>query len=451
MSNTKRTFKFELNVPNLKPALTKFLDRIDISHIILISAILRFFVMSFPNDGGTIFDEIHYIKATRAMLQGIAANAEHPPLTKIIGLISIKIFGDFWFAWRLPIVLFALAGTYVMYLLAKEILKDEKLALVAAALSCVDIIWFIHGNIFMLEMPALTFSLAFAYYFYKKRYNISAVFIGLGFLCNEKALFILLGMTIYQGLSYFKPKKVNAVLIKRTAIFLGVCVLVGAGGLFISDSIWKPSSATLVQIMENIIVVQNETLPITTTTTTATQTDYEYISNPFSHVWFMITYYSGINSGIPQITETWRPPWSWILPIGENWNNPPTYMTTVISRGDEMDFIINYRAQSTFPIWWMTIPLLIISILYYADDESKFIIGWVAGTYLPWVLWEPFKMNMPFNHYFFFTIPALCIGIPWFWKKVYPKHAYEMMFIHLLITIVFFSYYFPIGLVRTIF
>jgi 4-amino-4-deoxy-L-arabinose transferase-like glycosyltransferase len=441
--------KINIQIPNLLKIMSGIFDRINIWHIILLDAIIRFFVMNYPSDSGAmIFDEVHYVKATEAMLQGIAANAEHPPLTKIIGLISIKIFGDYYFAWRFPIILFSLAGTYVFYLLAKELLKNKKMALIAAAFTCFDIIWFIHGNIYMLEMPALTFSLAFAYYFIKKRYFVSAVMIGLGFLCSEKALFILLGVFIYQLMTHFNFKKIlSKPVIKKTTIFLCLCMLVGGGGLFISDAIWKPTSNTSVGITANIIVVKGANAT-TTTTSLSTQTAYQYITNPIAHVWFMIQYYSGLNGAIPQITTTWRPPWGWILPLGENWNNPPVYLETVASNGASSVTLISYRAQSTFPIWWMTVPLVILAFIYFKEDIAKFILAWIAGTYLPWLIWEPFKMNMPFNHYFLFTIPCLCIGIPWFWSKVLPKYQYEVMALHLAITIIFFFCYFPVGLVR---
>lgn len=438
----------KFQIPDPRKTIASILGKINIWHIILLDAIVRFFVMTFPSDGGMIFDEVHYIKATEAMIQGIAANAEHPPLTKIIGLISIKTFGDWWFAWRFPIILFALAGTYAIYLLAKEILKDEKKALIAAALSCLDIILFIHGNIYMLEIPSLAFSLVFAYYFLKKKYFASAIFIGLGFLCNEKALFLLLGLTIYQFLSYFKWKNTSSKLIVRTGKFLFICILVGGSGLWLSDMIWKPSSTTAINIISNVVVYSNKTGPYLTSTLTTTETTYKYVSDPISHVWFMFTYFSGLNGGIPQITETWRPPWGWIAPIGDNWNNPPVYLSVAVTTGQKTLTTIAYKAQSTIPIWFMTIPIVLLAIINYKENISKFILGWIAGTYLPWLLWEPFKMNMPFNHYFMFTIPVICIGIPWFWSKVLPKHQYEAMLVHLSVVFLYFLAYFPVMLIR---
>jgi hypothetical protein len=163
----------------------------------------------------------------------------------------------------------------------------------------------------------------------------------------------------------------------------------------------------------------------------------------------MFTYFNGIAGGIPMDPTTWRPPWTWIGPWGTNWNNPPTYFSTVASMGDKQNYIINYRPVSNYPIWWMTIPLLILGFIYRLDKQAKFAVAWIGGTYLTWVIWELPKMYIPFNHYMMFAIPGLCIGTPWFWSKVLPKYQYQAMAVQLLASIVVFMWYFPVGLFRT--
>lgn len=442
-------------IPPITPIYSKILDvvkNIRISHIVLINAIIRFFVMSFPSDGGMIFDEVHYIGAARAILQGIAANAEHPPLTKLIIALSIKIFGDFWFAWRFPIVLFSLFVPYIIYKIALKLTDDKTLALYSAAFSCFDIILFIHGNIYMLEFPALVFALGFVYFYLEKRYIISSVMISLGFLCNEKAMLVLLGIAIYHVSTNltFKSLFINSI---RVGKFLTLCVIFGGGGLWLNDIFWRPVSNTSIGIISHETVIaqpSNVTVSFSTLTSLATTTAYTYINDPFSHVFFMINYFSGIQDGIPQQQADWRPPWSWIAPIGANWNKPPIYLESVVSNGVQTNIIISYKAQSTIPLWWMTIPIIILSLLKIKTDNSKFAIAWICGTYVPWFLWELRKQNMPFNHYMMFTIPILCIFVPIFWNTVTPKYRNQFLALHLCVTIIYFFFFFPIGLLRTI-
>jgi len=442
----KMEVKFK--IPNILESAIGFIDRIDIWHLVLFGAIIRFFVMPFPNDGGMIFDEVHYIKATRAMLEGLGANSEHPPLVKIIGVVAIKLFGDHWFAWRFPIVMFSVWLPLLVYKLSLRLFNDKRKAIFSALFSMFDIILFIHGNIYMLEIPAMVFSLLFVLWYLEKKPAKASLAISLGFLCNEKALWVLLGVAIYHILENFKLK--NLIIdAKPVAVFLSLCVLFGGGGLFISDLIWRPSSQANLSVQVIETVYQNQTGPFTTSTATTTSTSLKYIYDPFSHVWHMFTYFTGISTGIPQIETTWRPPWSWVGPFGPNWSNPPTYLTTVVSFGDKKDYIINYRAQSTYPIWWMTLPILGLALLKRKETESKFFLGTLAGTYISWVAWELPRRYIPFNHYMMFAIPFLCLGIPWFWSKTLPKYQNQIMMVQLLLTIAMFIYFFPIGLVRT--
>ena len=437
-------FTIDLKVPNVVHSL---LDQVKISHIILFSAIIRVFVMCFPSDGGSIFDEVHYLGAVRALIQGLPANAEHPPLTKIIVMWSIQIFGDHWFAWRLPIVLCSLGATYLVYRIAKEFL-DERTALLVSTFMVFDIVFFIQGNIYVLEMPGLMFGLAFILYYLKGRYWISAAMIGLGFLCNEKALFLLLGVAIYHVvLNIRKPSRLD---MRKVGVFLTLCVIVGAGGLALSDSIWPPAKSTRININVASTIFQDEFgTPLKTETATQTQTTYEYMANPVDHVLWMMGYYSGINTRLETPPENFRPPWTWILPIG-NWNNPPVYLATVIRMGDKSYFPVNYRSQTPIFIWFMTAPILGLCLWRFREKESKFIFGMIAGTFGPWLLWEPFKMNMPFNHYMLFTIPFICFGIPWFWNKVGGRYKNYILTAHLLCVVAYFLWFFPIGLMRTL-
>ena len=440
-----------ITFPKFEPTFNKIIDKIDILHITLLNAILRFFVMCFPSDGGMIFDEVHYIKAIRAILEGIPANGEHPPLTKLIVGAFIKIFGDFWFSWRLPIVLFALFIPYLVYKISLKFNDDKNLAKFAATFSCLDILLFIHGNIYMLEIPALVMSLLFCLLYLEHRNIPAAIAISIGFLCNEKALWVLLGVAVYHIMTHADSlKKLDRFVpdAKQTAIFLAACCLFGGGGLWLNDLVWRPSSQTNSNIGVVATVYQSNGTAVTTSLSTITTTDYVYINDPISHVWFMVTYFSGIQGGIPQNSD-WRPPWSWIGPFGPNWNNPPTYFATSISYGEKINTIINYRAQTTFPIWWMFIPLVLYSVIKYKDTMSKFILGLLSGTYLPWFIWELQKQNMPFNHYMLFATPVLCIAIPIFWYKVAPKYYNQILAAQILIAVVFFFYYFPVGLFRT--
>lgn len=59
------------------------------------------------------FDEIHYVPAARALLEGSEwLNREHPPLGKILLALGMAVFGDNALGWR---IMPALAGTLALY------------------------------------------------------------------------------------------------------------------------------------------------------------------------------------------------------------------------------------------------------------------------------------------------------------------------------------------------
>ena len=449
-TDVKQKTSYNIAIPSLSmlwDKLSEIGNKIDIWHIFFANAIMRAFCMTIPQDGGMVFDEVHYIKSVRAILEGVAANAEHPPLVKLIVAAFVKVFGDYWFSWRMPIIMMSVFIPVILYRIVMSLTSDRKKALFVAAFSCFDIILFIHGNIFMLEMPSLVLSLASAMYLIEKKYGKSAIMMGIACLCNEKAVFALLGMGLYQ--LWITPKTRSMNTGKKTLVYLTICAIIGFGGLWVSDSIWQPSKSSSSSVVTNIIVYTDaEGNPVNTVTTTTTTVTGDYIKNPLEHLLFMFGYYTGLSNNIPQIAETWRPAWSWIGPWGPNWQSGPAYLTTSVTAGAKQYMIINYRGQTPYFIWWMTIPILITGLFLVKTKETKFAVAWIIGTYSPWLIWDGIRQNIPFNHYFMFASIGCCLGIPFFWGKVLPKYQYQATAIHLLATIIFFFMYFPIGLFR---
>lgn len=440
--------EIKFTVPNLWNVVRGICAKVDIWHIVLANAIMRFFTMSTPSDG-MIFDEVHYIKATRVILEGIAANAEHPPLVKLIIGLFIKVFGDYWFSWRMPIILFSIWIPYLIYRIVMDLVGDRKKALFAAAFSCFDIILFIHGNIYMLEMPALVLGMLSAMWFVEKKYNKSAIAMGFACLCNEKAVFVLAGLGIYQLLMSESKTRLTRSTGKKFFGYLVICAIIGFGGLWVSDMVWRPSMSSNVNVNTGLTVyVDGDGNPVSTTTSITTQTSYQYINDPFSHFLFMYGYYTGLSNNIPQIAETYRPAWSWVGPWGSNWLHGPVYLSVMVTAGAKSYLSINYVGQTTFPIWWMTIPLFILGVFFLRTKEMKFVMAWILGTYCPWLIWDGIRQNIPFNHYFMSAAIGCCIGIPIFWGRVLPKYQYQATAIHLAVTVVFFFCYFPVGFFR---
>jgi 4-amino-4-deoxy-L-arabinose transferase-like glycosyltransferase len=409
--------------------------------------------MSTPSDG-YVFDEAHYVPAALKTLNLEPANIEHTPLAKIVVAISIAVFGNYWLAWRLPIVIMSVLSIYVFYLIANRFL-DKKYALIASAFLSFDILYFVNGSIFILDFPAILFGLVGIEMYFSKKYKWSAAAFAISFLMKDLGLFFLLTTLIYHLLTHFSIRKYfNKINLRKFASFFLILLLVGGGGLWVYDIVYKPTASTvLVQnINENIIVGTNGTT-LTTVTSTINSTILKYITNPVEHMIFSLGYFYGLAPTINPTDVDMRPPWSWILPIGDVFNSPH-YFTVAVTTGDVTKITVDYVSQITPTIAYMFVPILAVALLFLIRKKDTslplFYISWITSSYLPWLLFGIFLQKMTFNYYFIYTIPALALGIPFFWNSlpISGKIKDIALLVHLGITILFFIAFFPIVLMR---
>lgn len=106
----------------------------------------------------TVFDEVHYLPAARAMLAlSGPANVEHPPLGKELIAIGIALFGDTPFGWRFMSTLAGSATVAGVFALAHLLTGRMRAGLVAAACALLGFTVYVQARIAMLD----TFMVAF--------------------------------------------------------------------------------------------------------------------------------------------------------------------------------------------------------------------------------------------------------------------------------------------------
>jgi len=449
------SLKVEIDLKRIYNYVSTFLSKFNIGHLLLLSLALHLFVIPFPSDGGMIFDEAHYVPAAVKTLNLQPANAEHMPLAKIVIAISIAIFGNYWFAWRFPIVLMGIASLYVFYRIAKRFMS-ERYALFATAMLSFDVIYFIHGSIFVLDMPAILFGLMGMELYFAKKYEWSALSFGTSFLMKELGLFFLAAISIYHIATHLKLQEFKSKLnLRKFAVFLVVLLLIGGGGLWVYDIIFKPTTGTTIyQSISAMVIVDQNGNPITTQTQIQNVTKANAITNPVEHVKFSWDYFSGLAPAIVTPESQFRPPWSWTMPIGDIFNSPH-YLTVVVTAGGVSKTTIDWISQITPFVEYFFLPIVAIALfnIVIKKDENKLgvlLVGWITVSYVPWLLMGLFVQRMTFNYYILYTIPAFALGIPYFWSKFGLSENYRTiaMLLHLLFTIVFFFYFFPVMIVR---
>jgi predicted membrane-bound dolichyl-phosphate-mannose-protein mannosyltransferase len=138
------------------------------------------------------FDEVYHAFTARIMLHndpkawewwnphppGFAYEWTHPPLAKEIMALSMSVFGEKAFAWRLPGALAGTMSVYLVYLIARKLFNEE-IGLLASGVFALDGLVLVMSRIGMNDIYFLVFMLASFYLFLQKKILPSAVMLGL--------------------------------------------------------------------------------------------------------------------------------------------------------------------------------------------------------------------------------------------------------------------------------
>jgi dolichyl-phosphate-mannose-protein mannosyltransferase len=188
----------------------------------------------------TYFDEVYHAFTAKVIMSadrakawewwntppaGFAYEWTHPPLAKLGMVLGMLLFGQNSFGWRIPGALLGVGSVFLVYLLAKEIFKDEMIGLLSAGVFSLDGLALVMSRIGMNDSYILFFALLSIYLYLKNKNFLSAFSFGLAlaskwsaiwaipifgviFLSQKKKLtwsyvwFFILPVIIYLG-SYF--------------------------------------------------------------------------------------------------------------------------------------------------------------------------------------------------------------------------------------------------------
>ncbi len=150
------------------------------------------------------------------------------PLYGYLSIPSVAAFGLTKLATRLPNAILGTLAIWVVYLLAKEIFKKESIGLAAALLLAI-LPWHVQLSRGAFEANLTTFFLPLGVYlFWKKKYALSGLVLGLDLLSYHSAKVVT--PLVLAGLVFFLRKEIDW---KAKSFFVGAMVflifLVGAG------------------------------------------------------------------------------------------------------------------------------------------------------------------------------------------------------------------------------
>ncbi|HTY56148.1 MAG TPA: phospholipid carrier-dependent glycosyltransferase, partial [Candidatus Binataceae bacterium] len=129
-------------------------DTTIIAILVVVAAAIRFWRLWFPNE--IVFDEVHFVGQARHYLHNRQFLDPHPPLAKLLIAVSIKIFGDHSWAWRVPNALAGTGLTAITYLLGRRMFGSRFAATIAAAFVLSDGMFLVDSRVAVLDIVYLT-------------------------------------------------------------------------------------------------------------------------------------------------------------------------------------------------------------------------------------------------------------------------------------------------------
>jgi len=171
--------------------------------ILLFSFATRVYKLGSP--GEDYFDEIYHAFTARIILhgdpkawewwnphpEGFAYEWTHPPLSKLMMVGGMLLFGENAFGWRIPQAIFGTLSVFILYLLAKKIFRDEAIALLAAAIFSFDGMPLVLSRMGMNDIYVLFFMLLSVYLFLREKDSLSAISLGLAMASKWSAIWAI--------------------------------------------------------------------------------------------------------------------------------------------------------------------------------------------------------------------------------------------------------------------
>ena len=400
--------------------------------ILLFAFIIRFFNLWHPQ--AYIFDEVYCAFTAQEIAkgnikawewwnpspEGFAYGWTHPYLAKLIMAVGVLIFGQSQFAFRLPAAIFGTGVIYFIYLLAKQIFKNEKIALLSAFIASFDGLMFVMSRTGMLDIFLLFFLLGTIYFCLKEKYLWSGIFLG----CSIA--------TKWTGV-YLVPV-IGAILLYR------ICkdpVFTSQGGLL------KHVKAGPLYLLLPIVIYLFSYAPFFTS----------------GHSWTkfielqkqMWGYHTGLKATHNRQSKayTWplmlRPVWFWVKYDKNKIANIYNLGNPVIWWGGLL--ILPYAAWEVIRQFRRSTVRGVTACHLGGGTRLGFVIFCYFSFWLPWI----FSPRIMFLHHYMPAIPFLCIIIGWFLNRIQNsefriqnwkiKEKLLVTSYLLLATIVFFFFY----------
>lgn len=350
------------------------------------------------------YDEVYHVKTAREFIH-LSGNTDtaHPPLGKLIMAVSIMLFGDHSWAWRVPSFACGVLSVLMVFLLARRFFKNDLFAFMTAALLMIDGFSITQSRIAMLNTMMFLFMSLSLWFFVKaldterKAFWIAAgSFLGL----TAATRWVGLGIIAVMGLTLLalRPK-----LNFKSALFRLSLLVIPAVLIYFSTQLILPFIK-----------------------------GYHW-SDLWSYQGRMLDYHAHLKDKHLYGSD-W---WTWPLLLRPIWyfyeyhhSNPAT-VNGILCIGNPAIFALFLPAAG-----WLT-----WDFFAKRSGTSGFVLAGFLSQWLPWALISRVK----FFHYYYAAMPFVILTIVCFLRMLWKYPAGRIIAgIYLAIAAGMFIYWFPL-------
>ena len=324
--------------------------------IVVMTFALHLSIITRPNV--PLFDEQHYIPDARAIIEQHDSNrTEHPPLSKLLIVSGIYVFGDNQWGWRLPSVIIGTLGVVFFYFMCRNFKMSLRASNIATFLLATENLYFVHSGIAMLDIFEVSFMLMSFWLYARRDYGFAGLAVALATLCKFNGLFAAIPIIIHWFI-FRRDRQIE---------FVASWLLSGISFFYLYTA------------FESIIHLR----------------------------WIdFVTAFKSLEFGLGQTASltfesakhvSMSRPWEWVFNLEiMPYNYGPHFIGLV-----------------SFSVWALTVPTLIYMIVksFKKDEASLFGIAWFIGTYLVWIPMSLITNRVSFIFYYLPTVGVTCLGM----------------------------------------
>jgi 4-amino-4-deoxy-L-arabinose transferase-like glycosyltransferase len=430
--------------------MKKYFEKISISHIILTSLSLHLLVIA-STQIYSISDENIFLSIMRFFLEGEDHAPYQLPGLSLIVAPFVYLFGDSWFAWRLPIIGFNIVFLYFFFKVLLRYTTKNNAILISIIVSF-DTLIFVHSSLMVRDIPILALGFMSLYLFFNKKYYSMGLVLGTGAIIKETMVFFLLFIISYYIITNYRNciTKISSRKFLKTP-FVVFCII-GLSFLIpltIYDNMIEvyeyekyDVGGTMKQYYEYTIGERSTETPIST------------IKDPFSHleVFLFKGYFSNVSEDNSKDNF-----FNSIIPFKQQ--NEIFDATTEKFDFTNVEGNVLYisKVYETYwggynavnPIWFIgfygTLGLIVFSVWKRNDQlkNTSFLLAGIVTMFVPYLLISLIRDT--WTYYFIYSVPIISLGMILLTDKIKNEKLRQGLKISMIVcVIVSFVYYFPI-------